>query len=284
MPPRLSPTVRQQRLGIELRKMRERVGVTPKSLAATLGTDLPKISQMENGKSGISAERLRIWARTCDCADGPYLDALLAMTRDRRKYWWDGYRGRIPSGIIDIAEMEHHAEALTILHTSFIPGLLQTSAYATAVFARLRPPLPWHETDVRTAFRIQRQQILVDRPKPYTAFVHESALRMQFGGPAVLREQLLSLLEDSERPGVEIRAIPFSVDTFPGSGESLYLACGPVPELDTVQIDLSQGPKFVHTDADLRTYREIKAETEAIALGPDESRDFIRTMLNKAVA
>jgi hypothetical protein len=280
----LSPTVRQQRLGIELRKMRERVGVTPKNLAATLGTDLPKISQMENGKSGISAVRLRVWARTCGLTEGPYLDALLAMTQDRRKYWWDGYRGRIPNGIIDIAEMEHHAESLTILHTSFIPGLLQTPAYANAVFARLRPPLPRHETDVRTAFRIQRRRVLVERPKPYTAFVHESALRMQFGGPVVLQEQLRSLLEDSERPGVEIRAIPFSVDTFPGSGESMYLACGPVPELDTVQIDLSQGPKFVHGDADLRTYRGIRAETEAVALGPDESREFIRTIVKTVPA
>lgn len=137
MPPRLSPTVRQQRLGIELRRMRELVGVTPKSLAATIGTDLPKISQMENGKSGISAERLRIWALTCGCADGPYLDALLTMTQDRRKYWWDGYRGRLPNAIIDIAEMEHHASSLSILNSTFIPGLLQTPEYAAAVFERL---------------------------------------------------------------------------------------------------------------------------------------------------
>ncbi|MFJ9611146.1 helix-turn-helix domain-containing protein [Kitasatospora sp. NPDC101176] len=280
MPPRLSPTVRQQRLGIELRKMRERVGVTPKTLAARLGTDLPKISQMENGKAGISAERLRIWARTCDRThDDGYLDALLAMTQDRRKYWWDSYRGRLPGGIIDIAEMEHHAESLAILHTTFVPGLLQTEAYASAVFARLRPPLSPHDADTRTGFRIRRQHLFTERPKPYSAFIHESALRMQFGGPEVLRGQLRSVLENSERPGLEIRVIPFSVHTFPGSGESLYLARGPVPELDTVQIDLSNGPKFVHADAELRTYRRIKEETAGVALGPVESRDFIRALL-----
>ncbi|MEU1286576.1 helix-turn-helix transcriptional regulator [Kitasatospora sp. NPDC005856] len=278
MPPRLSPTVRQQRLGIELRRMRELVGVTPKSLAATIGTDLPKISQMENGKSGISAERLRIWAHTCGCEDGPYLDALLAMTQDRRKYWWDGYRGRLPNAIIDIAEMEHHASSLSILNSTFIPGLLQTPEYAAAVFERL-PPQYRQEAEVRKAFRIRRQQIFVDHPKPYSAFLHESALRMQFGGPEVLRDQLRSVLENSERSGVEIRVIPFSVPTYTGSGESLYLARGPVPELDTVQIDLSHGPKFVHTQAELASYRRIKEETAAIALGLDESRDFIRALL-----
>ncbi|MBO1413910.1 helix-turn-helix transcriptional regulator [Streptomyces sp. FH025] len=278
MPPRLSPTVRQQRLGIELRKMRERVGVTPKSLAATIGTDLPKISQMENGKSGISAERLRVWARVCGCEEGPYLDALLAMTQDRRKYWWDGYRGKMPSGIIDIAEMEHHAESLSILNSTFIPGLLQTPAYAAAVFERL-PPQAKSEAEVRMAFRIRRQQIFVDTPKPYSAILHESALRMQFGGPDVLREQLRNLLANSERPQLDIRVIPFSVPTYPGSGESLYLARGPVPELDTLQIDLTHGPKFVHTEAELDSYRQIKEKTAAIALGTDESRDFIRALL-----
>ncbi|MFJ8626496.1 helix-turn-helix domain-containing protein [Kitasatospora sp. NPDC093550] len=278
MPPRLSPTVRQQRLGIELRRMRERVGVTPKTLAAVIGTDLPKISQMENGKSGISADRLRIWAHTCGYEDGPYLDALLAMTQDRRKYWWDGYRGRLPNAIIDIAEMEHHAASLSILNSTFIPGLLQTPAYAAAVFERL-PPQHRQEAEIRKAFRIRRQQILVDQPKPYGAILHESALRMQFGGPEVLREQLRSLLENSERPGVEIRAIPFSVPTYTGSGESLYLARGPVPELDTVQIDLSHGPKFVHSVAELDSYRRIKERTAEIALGPEETREFIRTLL-----
>ncbi|OKI08963.1 hypothetical protein AMK13_11455 [Streptomyces sp. CB02056] len=258
--------------------MRELVGVTPKSLAATIGTDLPKISQMENGKSGISAERLRIWAHTCGCEDGPYLDALLAMTQDRRKYWWDGYRGRLPNAIIDIAEMEHHASSLSILNSTFIPGLLQTPDYAAAVFERL-PPQYRQEADIRKAFRIRRQQIFVDHPKPYSAFLHESALRMQFGGPDVLRDQLRGLLENSERPGVEIRVIPFSVPTYTGSGESLYLARGPVPELDTVQIDLSHGPTFVHTQVELASYRRIKEETAAIALGPDESREFIRCLL-----
>ncbi|WP_316521930.1 helix-turn-helix domain-containing protein [Kitasatospora brasiliensis] len=278
MPPRLSPTVRQQRLGIELRRMREQVGVTPKSLAATIGTDLPKISQMENGKSGISAERLRIWAGTCGYEDGPYLDALLAMTQDRRKYWWDGFRGRLPNAIIDIAEMEHHADSLSILNSTFIPGLLQTPEYAAAVFERL-PPQYRQEAEVRKGFRIRRQQVLVDQPKPYSAFLHESALRMQFGGPEVLREQLRNLLENSERPGLEIRVIPFSVPTYTGSGESLYLARGPVPELDTVQIDLSHGPTFVHSQAELASYRRIKEVTAEIALEPDESRDFIRTLL-----
>ncbi|MFI6849071.1 helix-turn-helix transcriptional regulator [Kitasatospora sp. NBC_00085] len=279
MPPRLSPTVRQQRLGIELRKMREHAGMTPKAIAAALGTDVPKISQMENGKSGISTDRLKSWAASCKCTNTALVEALTLMTHDRGKHWWHSFRGRIPSGMLDIAELEHHAESVLVLNTVSIPGLLQTSQYASAVFARLRPPLPRHDADVRTAFRIQRQQILSDGHKPFVAFVHEAALRMQFGGPAVLRDQLASLLDDASRPWITVRAIPFSIDTYPGSGEDLFFAQGHVPELDTVQIDLSQSPQFIHAEAELDSYRAIVAESETTALSPEDSRDFIHLIM-----
>ncbi|MER6397751.1 helix-turn-helix transcriptional regulator [Kitasatospora sp. NPDC001603] len=275
MPPRLSPTVRQQRLGIELRKMREHADMTAKAMAAALGTDVAKISQMENGKAGISTDRLNSWAVSSKCGNTSLIEALTLMTHDRGKRWWHSFRGRVPSGMLDIAELEYHAESLLVLNTVSIPGLLQTSQYSAAMFSRLRPPLPRHDTEVRTAFRIQRQQVLTGGTSPFTAFIHEAALRMQFGGPAVLRDQLASLLHDASRPGITIRAIPFSLDTYPGSGEDLFFAQGPVPELDTVQIDLTQGPQFIHAEAELDSYRAIIAESEAIALSPDDSIDFI---------
>lgn len=215
MPPRISPTVRQLRLGIELRKMRELAGMTPLDMAAAIGIDVSKVSQMEKGKSGISAERLRSWASAAKCTSTALVDALANQAQERGKRWFDEYRGRLPNGFVDIAEMEHYASGLVNWATTYVPGLLQTSAYASAVFSRIKPPLPRHELDTRTAFRIMRQQFAFDG-RPYVAYLHEAALRMQFGGPAVLRAQLLSLLDESQRAGVHIRAIPFSVDTFPG--------------------------------------------------------------------
>ncbi|MCX5211906.1 helix-turn-helix transcriptional regulator [Kitasatospora sp. NBC_00240] len=268
-------------MGIELRKMREFAGMTPQVMAAALGTDPPKISQMESGKAGISPDRLRSWASASKCTNQPLIDALAAMTQDRGKRWFDEYRGRLPAGFLNIAEMEYYADderGLVAWATTYIPGLGQTGPYAGAVFARIRPPLPRHEVDARTAFRVQRQRVVLDG-KPYTAYIHEAALRMQFGGPTVLREQLSSLLEDSERANVTIRAVPFDVDTFPGAGENLCVASGAVPELDTVQIDLTQGPQFIHAETELQTYRGMVSEMDMAALPPDTSRDFIHRIM-----
>ncbi|MFE7040841.1 hypothetical protein ACFU9X_15755 [Streptomyces atratus] len=51
--------------------------------------------------------------------------------------------------------------------------------------------------------------------------------------------------------------IPFEAGAFPGAGQTVLYAEGPVPQLDTVQIDNSLGPLFVHTDVQLLKYQAI---------------------------
>ncbi|MCC9310795.1 Scr1 family TA system antitoxin-like transcriptional regulator [Kitasatospora sp. RB6PN24] len=284
MPPRSAPTQRQLRIGVEMRKMRMLAGMTPRDMADALDTDTTKISQIELGRFGVSPDRIRSWADAAKCTNGQLIDALVSMVQERRgRRWFDEYREQLPSGFIDIAELEYYADprrGLTTWGTTYIPGLVQTSGYAGGVFARVRPALPRHDLEVRTAFRVMRQRLVLDG-KPYTAYIHEAALRMQFGGPIVLREQLASLLDDSERPNVCIRAVPFDIATFPGAGENHTLAAGAIPELDTVQIDLTRGPQFIHHEPDLRAYRTMIAEIEESALSPERSRDFIHKLMKE---
>nr|WP_053697148.1 Scr1 family TA system antitoxin-like transcriptional regulator [Streptomyces sp. NRRL F-5755] len=97
------------------------------------------------------------------------------------------------------------------------------------------------------SFRIKRQAALYrDHPVTYRAVVHEAALRMKFGGPQVARSQLEHLLETSERNGITVRVIPFDAGAFPGSGQSVCYAHGPVPRLGTVQLDQSHGSVMSH--------------------------------------
>ena len=54
MPPRSNPTARQERLGAELRKMRERAGMTAREAAKRLGVSPMQMSHMEVGRLGVS--------------------------------------------------------------------------------------------------------------------------------------------------------------------------------------------------------------------------------------
>ncbi|OPC82400.1 transcriptional regulator [Embleya scabrispora] len=269
-------TERQKRLGGELRRMRTSADMSAEYAAGLLGVDRGKISNMESGSRSISAERLRTLACNCGCTDERYLEALVAMAESDAKGWWDHYRGKLPQGLLDIAELEASAIGMRVANTVHIPGLLQTSDHALSVFRVAVPLLPDHEVGLRLAHRAERQQVL-DRQDPPTfrAVVHEAALRMRFGGDNVVRAQLAHLIDVAERPNVTLRVIPFEAGAFPGAGQSVLYAEGPVPLLDTVQIDSSHGPTFMWAENQLAKYRAQLDWSEHLALPPEQSRDFI---------
>ncbi|MFI0979708.1 helix-turn-helix domain-containing protein [Streptomyces sp. NPDC021093] len=279
MAARISPTERQKRLGSELRKMRIAADVSAETAAGLLGVDRSKVSNIEQGIRAISEERLRTLACNCDCADEAYLEALVDMARPRSRSWWDRYRGSLPAALLDIAELEAHAPRMRSAHSVHIPGILQTSDHAIAVFRVVVPQLPEHEVALRLAYRVERQQVLGGAdPAAYIGVVHEAALRMQFGGRKVARAQLEHLLVLSERENITLRVIPFEAGAFPGAGQTVNYAEGPVPQLDTVQIDSTHGPEFLYGDAQLAKYRAHLDWMEDIALSPEKSRDFIHAV------
>ncbi|MFH9082787.1 DUF5753 domain-containing protein [Streptomyces sp. NPDC017673] len=276
MPPSTTPTLRQQRLGAELRKLREHSGLTTTAAAALLGLKQAQISNIESGRYAVSADRVRTFARTYSCADTALVEALAAMTGGRTRGWWDEYRDHLPASLIDLAELEHHAAKLRVALVIHIPALLQTTDHARALFRTVFPPLQQYEIEHRLSHRIKRQNILHrESPTPYTATIHEAALRMGFGGRDVAAAQLRHLLSMSERPDVTVRIIPFGRASFHGTGQGIDYVAGAVPQLDTVQLDTHHGCEFLDGEAQLNKYRAVVDHMEASALRPEASRDVI---------
>ncbi|TQF02640.1 helix-turn-helix transcriptional regulator [Kitasatospora acidiphila] len=279
---RANPTLRQRRLGVELRRMREQANLGGSQLARLLGCAPAQITQMETAKTGISVERLYTIAELCMCTNEPLLNALADIITDRAKPgWWEEYRGVLPTDFLDVAELEGHARELTSFAMAFVPGLLQTQSYANALFTKGLLPLPPQEIDLRTTFRMRRQDVVRSGKTPYSALLHEAALRSQYGGGTVLCDQLTSLVEDSEHPGISIRVVPFEVVGFPLPSEELAHMAGPVPELDTIQADASYGSHLFDSPAQLGRYRATLERIGSIALSETESQDFIRSIMKE---
>lgn len=277
MPPRSTPTARQQRLGYELRKLREQSGMTAQQAAALLGVDRTRIPNIESGRFGISTERVRTLAFNYGCPDTGLVDLLAEMTQERARGWWEEHRGLLLPSLLDIAELEFHAVELITATTTHIPGLLQTEEHGRAVFDTADPQLPRPDLMARLSLRLRRQEVLErDRPPLYEAVIHEAALRMQFGGPKVTGAQLEHILGQSERDRITVRVIPFAAGGFPGAGQSFTYAGAAVPQLDTVQLDSSHGSMLLDADMQLRRYRGLLARLRTLALPVEESREFIR--------
>ncbi|NJP99527.1 helix-turn-helix domain-containing protein [Streptomyces zingiberis] len=280
---RSTPTARQERLGAELRRMRQAAGVTARDTARLLGVDPAKVSHIEAGRLGISEERLRRLATFYSCGDSTLIDTLVAITYEQRgQGWWEAYRGILPASLLDLSELEHHATRLRTIQITHIPGLLQTEAYARTIFGAAMPPLPRTELEARVSHRMERQRVLSGRrASPYEVVIHEAALRMRFGGRRVVREQLTTMAELGERPDISLRVIPFASEAHIGSGHAMLYACGPVPQLDAVQVDAAHGMVLLDTEPQLRKYRHLFDAMQSEALGEAESRAFIHSVVRE---
>jgi transcriptional regulator with XRE-family HTH domain len=259
--------------------MREHAGLGIHEAAERLGVNRAHISNLELARFGVSEERVRALAAIYRCPDRAYVDALASMTGERKPGWWEEYRGTIATGGLDLAELEHHAVSLQAIEIMHVPGLLQTEEYARAVFSEAVPT--WSPTELRRrlSHRMRRRDILDrDPPPPCTFFIHEAALRTRFGGERVLRSQLDSLLEATSRKSITVQVLPLDGGGFPVAGVSVTYASGPVPQLDTVQLDTAGGSVFLDAESQLANHRGVLSRTAKIALSPKESRDVIRTI------
>jgi transcriptional regulator with XRE-family HTH domain len=276
MAPRNAPTARRLRIGIELRRLRERAGMTAAEASRSLGTTQAQVSNIEANRFGVSAERVRTLAHIYGCTNQALVDALANMAADRTRGWWEEYRDTLPPRLLDLAEMEHHATALRVTQVINIPGLLQTPEHARALFREAVPVLRPHEIEYRVSHRIKRQAILYrDKPIPYTAIVHEAALRMQFGGREVSMAQLAHLVEMSQQSNITLRVIPFDGTSFPTTGHAIDYLHGQVSALDTVEVDTAHGSELAHAPGQLEKYRMVLDRMEAVALKPAASRDLV---------
>ncbi len=258
---------RQRRLAAELRRLREDRGISTNDAAAAIGIKAPFLSKIEAGRTAIATDRIR---RLCDFYGGisaPHLEALVAMSESDGKGWWSAYTGRVTQYALNLAELEASAVSLCSYEPLLIPGLFQTEEYIRALFGDVQPRHATTEDAI--AFRLERQRTLTgESPPAVHAVIHEAALRMHYGGPGVMRKQLLTLIELARLPNVTIQVFPFRARTFLGVSTPFLYARPPVEELATVVLEHPNEPIYRDTQDHLSQYRVLFGRLKESALLP----------------
>lgn len=282
MAPKTATSARRLRLGTELRRLRERAGLTVTEGARQLGVSQAQLSNIEASRFGVSPDRMRALARIYRCSDTAYVDGLIKLTTEQKGGWWETFREVLPAGLLDLAEIEHHSVRLQAANTAHIPGLLQLADHARAIYEQAVPEFSRLDIEHRVNHRLQRQGLLDQaEPVPYQAIIHEAALRVPVGGPSIAKRQLGHLLDQSDRDEITIQVIPFAIGAYPGSGQTFLYIHGAVPRLDTVSLDQSHGPTLVDAEAELDTYRNLLRRMQSVALPREKTRDFIHNLITE---
>lgn len=225
------------------------------------------MSNIEGGRTAIATERLRRLCERYGEISTPYLEALVTLSESSGKGWWSAYQGRGTQYALNLAELEASAVGLRSYDPLLIPGLFQTEEYIRALFGDVQPK--HSTTDDAIAFRLERQRILVGKHAPAVhAVIHEAALHMRYGGPGVMRRQLLHLIELARLSNVTIQIFPFRTSTFPGVNNPFVYVQPQVEELATVVLEHPNEPIYRDTQEHLSQYRLLFDQLKGSALAP----------------
>jgi transcriptional regulator with XRE-family HTH domain len=123
----ISPVVLRQQIGRRIRLARHGAGMNLNEAAARLEITRSALSRLENGINRVNVHMVRSMMDVYD----ERLDDVLDMIRQARAPgWWKQY------GISDkdFVALETGASRISNYEYTYIPGLLQTAAYASALF------------------------------------------------------------------------------------------------------------------------------------------------------
>ncbi|MEU0144429.1 helix-turn-helix transcriptional regulator [Streptomyces sp. NPDC006288] len=279
-----SPTALRLVLGAQLRRLRGEAGLTTEAAATRIRCSIAKISRMETGHSPCkerdAVDLLALYGVSDPARTDEFIDL---VRRAGQRGWWRSFADVLPDWFEPLVGLEEAAASIRTYEGHYIPGLLQTAAYAHAV-VRSGHALESEElTRRRVELRLKRQELLsrCDAPKLWV-LLDEAVLMRPTGGAAVMREQLVHLLEMTELPHVIVQVAPFDVTahTSPGNGITyLRFAMEGLP--DVAYIEHLTNATSVNKPESTDEYRWILDSLSAQSPSPVASRELLRQALKR---
>lgn len=201
---------KRQRLGTELRLLRDLKGVGGRELARRIGISQSKLSRIELGAALPSEAEVTAWAAAVGAPEQTQrlLEKLVDATRTEVETWREALLGRPHHLQDDIGELEKVASRTRGFQPCMIPGLLQTPDYAQRVFTAFKEENPQIDVAKAVAGRLNRQLVLYEERQEFEFLITDGALRLRPGPPSLLLAQLDRITQMSTKSNVSIGIIP----------------------------------------------------------------------------
>jgi transcriptional regulator with XRE-family HTH domain len=279
------PTVLRILLGTHLRRLREAKGISARQAAAAIRASESKISRIELGRNAI---------REIDVLDLLTLygvdfagreDLLLLAEQANRPAWWHRYNDILPEWFAAYVGMEEAARSIRVYEPQFIPGLLQTEDYASAVLAL--GDFPVEEAERHVVLRTERQRRFREGKLRLWAIVDEAAVRHPVAGRAgigVHLEQLRYLRDQSGTPALTLQVLPYGLGghAAPGGFSILRFA---EPELpDVVYVENLASALYLDKQADMDRYLLAMERLSIMARDPYRTREILDDVIKELEA
>jgi transcriptional regulator with XRE-family HTH domain len=272
----VGPTTRRRQLGADLRRLREAKGLTLEEAGALVGISKATLSRYETKEGTVKWPTVDALCREYQASDEER-GALVELAKGAKiQGWWRSLADPIPESMNLMLTLEDEVVREDHYACMYIPGLLQTRAYAEAVHRASEIHCPEREVQHMVDIRMKRQELLErDEPPHIWCVIDEAALRRRVGGREVMQNQLAQLLSLSQQPHVTVQVLPFSTGAHAAAVGSFAVLRGPTPELDVVYVDLIGGGLFMEKRQELERYRLAFEYLSAQALDLESSAEIV---------
>ncbi|MFJ8791128.1 helix-turn-helix domain-containing protein [Streptomyces sp. NPDC102462] len=275
-------TTRRRQLGAMMRKLRARKGMTLEEAGGLVGVSKATVSRYETQAGPVKWVVVDALCREYGATEAERR-AVVALAKDAKQQgWWSSFADSIPESMNLLLTLEDEAVRESHFSCVYVPGLLQTRAYSTALQMANEVPLEQAEIKRLVDIRMKRQEILT-RPKPprLWAILDESVIRRAVGSPQIMKEQLHRLLTANGAPHITLQVLPFSKGAHAAALGSFVIIGGPEPALDVVYVDFHTGSLFLEKDEELDRYRLAFEYLQAQALDMEASSAMIHRALKE---
>lgn len=268
-------------LGKRLRELREQAGLNGKRLAESLAWPASKVSKLELGRQSPTDDDLRAWANVTNSeAETDALLAWLHTLEIQHAEWKRVLKIGLGSHQKELIEQDAGTKLYRVFESAFIPGLLQTSEYARARFARA---VIVHKTpnDVNEAVRVrmQRQEVLYRPEKRFHFVLTEAALRYRLCPIDAMLPQLDRLVSLSALRNLRLGIIGFTApyDSDPRHGFWLL-------DDDRVRVETFSAELNLRQPLEIALYSGVFGQLADVASYGREARTIITHVMDDLAA
>ncbi|MFF3375628.1 Scr1 family TA system antitoxin-like transcriptional regulator [Streptomyces sp. NPDC002680] len=253
-------------LGAELRHAREAAGLSQEELGGPLFVSGSFIGQLEAGTRRMMHEYAVQFDRILDTKD--FFERNCAALA----------KSKYPDHFAEAAEAEAIATAIREYAQLLIPGLLQTKAYAEAVFRAYKPLAPDAEIDEDVANRLARARLLNNPTTPLLwSVLDEATLRRVVGSPAVMAEALRHVAALIREHRIIVQVLPFGA----GAHASMHGSLKLMEFEDAPPLSFVEAPdmgKLLDDPATVTRHTLLFNLLQATALSPQDSLALIESV------
>jgi transcriptional regulator with XRE-family HTH domain len=279
------PTVLRIVLGTNLRRLRERAGITAEDAASAIRGSHSKISRLETGRMVFKERDLVDLLHLYGVRDRTEYQSLLELARQANTPgWWQDYSDILPNWFQNYIAIEMAAAEIWAYETRSVPELLQTDDYSRALASRGYGDDSAGEIERRVRQRATRQENFLDQSNPpaLRVLLDEAVLRRQVDGETVMRGQLRHLAEIAERPNTTVQVLPFDTGNGPAQGSFSILRFTEPDMPDFVYVEQLTSVLYLDRPEDVENYRRVMERLSSRALTPQQTTLFLRKLLSQA--